>query len=270
MDQKCLSAALDDNGNAYFAGTYAGSLDFGGGALPVPTVAAVDGGATTAGVPAIAWVAKFNGADGTFIAAKSFGTTGTVAPSALSLDPRGAVLMAGQFNSDTTFGTQLLATSGGSMSSGSDGFVAKLDSSSLAPVWVRSLAAQPGKNAGCSGIDSDSAGNVTVTGHFAPTLAVGPGSTVLQAGITVGGDVFVATLSGASGDTLCARNYGDPASSGIGTNAISINRRATGTNKDRAAIAGFFADVINFGGSTTALSSGSPTFGTKQGFLLEM
>jgi hypothetical protein len=35
-------------------------------------------------------------------------------------------------------------------------------------------------------------------------------------------------------------------------------------------IAGWFGDVINFGGTSTALSSGSPTYGTKQGFLLEM
>lgn len=109
-----------------------------------------------------------------------------------------------------------------------------------------------------------------MTGHFAPSLAVGPGSTVLQAATAVGGDIFVATLSGASGNTLCAKNYGDPASSGIGSNAISINNRATGTNKDRAAIAGFFADVMNFGGATTALSSGSAATGTKAGFLLEM
>jgi len=268
MDQKCLSAALDDNGNAYFAGTYAGSLDFGGGALPVPTAASVDGGATA--VPAIAWVAKFKGADGTFLAAKSFGTTANVTPATLSLDPQGALLMAGSFNADVTFGTQLLAASGGTVSSGADAFVAKLDSSSLAPVWARSLAAQPGSTARCSGIASDSAGNVTVTGQFTRTLAVGPGNNVLQGVTPVGSDVYVVTLSGASGNTLCAKNFGDPASSGLAANGISVNSRATGTNKDRTAIVGFFSDVINFGGSTTTLSSGSVIQGTKQGFLLEM
>lgn len=268
MDQKCLAAALDDSGNAYFAGVYAGSLDFGGGALPAGATV------TSRSNTGITWVAKFNGADGTFLAAKSFGTTANVVPSALSLDPQGALLLAGNFNSDVTFGTQLLATSGGlpngSLINGNDGFVAKLNSSSIAPVWARSLTAPPGYVAGCVGIASNSTGNVTVTGHFSQTVTVGPGNTVLQAATTVGGDLLVVTLSGASGDTLCAQNYGDPASTGIGANGISINSRAMDTNKDRAAIVGFFADVINFGGSTTALSSGSAISGTKQGFLLEM
>jgi hypothetical protein len=40
-DQTCLAAALDDNGDAIFAGTYAGTLDLGLGALsPAPTGAA--------------------------------------------------------------------------------------------------------------------------------------------------------------------------------------------------------------------------------------
>ena len=270
MDQKCLSAALDDNGNAYFAGTYAGSLDFGGGALPVPTASAVDGG-TLSAAPAIAWVAKFKGADGTFLAAKSFGTTGTVAPSTLSLDPQGALLMAGEFNSDVTFGTQLFSASDGAKNGGSDGFVAKLDSSYFAPVWARSLDAgkQPLDAVSCNGIAADSAGNVTVAGQFNPSVVVGPGSTVLQKR-SAGGEMFVATLSGASGVTLCAKNFGDPSSVGNGINGIAVNSRATGANKDRTVIAGWFGDVINFGGTSTALSSGSPTYGTKQGFLLEM
>jgi len=259
MDQKCTSAALDDSGNAYFAGTYAGSLDFGGGALTPAPAGAGDG---------IAWVAKLKGTDGTLLAAKSFGTAGIVAPSALSLDPQGALLMAGQTQSNVTFGTKTLTLSGTA-----DGFVAKFDSSSLTPVWARSLAEQPGKFAGCTGIAADSAGNVTVVGRFQQTLAVGPGSTVLQAATPVAagtnpGEIFVATLSGASGATLCARNYGDPASVGSAPYGVAVNSRATGTDKDRSAIFGFFTNVINFGGSTTALSGGSSSGGA--GFLLEM
>jgi hypothetical protein len=262
MDQTCLSAALDDNGDAYFTGAYTGKLDFGSGALtPAPT--------DDYNSVAVPWVAKFKGADGTLLAAKTFPTTGRALPSSISIDSQGAVFLVGQIQASVTFGATTLSKTGSA-----DAFVAKLDSSTLASVWARALGEQPGSSAGSSGVAADSTGNVTVVGRFQQTLGVGPGSVTLQANKPLvgknAGETFVVTLDGTTGTTLCARNYGDPSSSGNQPLGISINSRASGLDKDRTAISGWFADVINFGGATTAMSSGSTIVGTKLGFLLEM
>jgi hypothetical protein len=171
------------------------------------------------------------------------------------------------YTADVTFGTQTLTKIGLA-----DAFVAKLDSSTLAPVWARGLSEQPGFTVGASGVAADSAGNVTVVGRFQQTLAVGPGNTVLQAYTSgSGGETYVVTLSGASGATLCAKNYGDAAStSGSAPDGVAINSRATGAGKDRAVIFGQFTNVLNFGGATTPLSTGSSVLADKRGFLLEM
>jgi len=94
LDQMCTSAALDDNGNAIFAGTYAGVLDFGPGALsPAPTGAQ----------DMILWVAKFNGATGATMAAKAFGTTGKLEADGLASDAQGNVILSGSLFAPVTF-----------------------------------------------------------------------------------------------------------------------------------------------------------------------
>jgi hypothetical protein len=254
MDQVCTSAALDASGHAYFAGTYAGTLDFGSGALtPAPTGAHDQ----------IAWVAKLNGADGTTLAAKAFGTSGIVDPIAMAIDSQGAVVLAGEIQTTVAFGSQTLTLVGTA-----DAFVAKLDPATLAPMWARNMG---GKSAGCTGVAADSAGNITAVGSYSTSLSVGPGSTTLQA-VALTNETFVVTLDGSSGQTLCANRYGDAAGSN-GALGIAINRGAAGLNKDRAAIGGTFSEVIDFGPPTTALSSVIPpgtTNGSTNGYLLEM
>jgi len=254
MDQACTSAALDATGNAYFAGTYAGTLDFGSGALtPAPTGA----------YDQIAWVAKLNGADGTTLAAKAFGTSGIVDPIAMAIDPQGAVVLAGQIQTAVAFGSQTLTPVGSA-----DAFVAKLDPATLTPTWARNMG---GKTAGCAGVAADSAGNITAVGSYSTSLSVGPGSTTLQA-VALTSETFVVTLDGGSGQTLCAHRYGDAAGTN-GALGIAINRGAAGLNKDRAAIGGTFSGVIDFGPPTTALTSVVPqgtTNGSTNGYLLEM
>jgi hypothetical protein len=85
---------------------------------------------------------------------------------------------------------------------------------------------------------------------------------VLQiAGVAL--ETLIVSLDGSTGQTLCAQNYGDAASSGGGAQAVAINHTA-GPLKDRAVVVGNFTKVINFGGATTALSSGASA-----GYLLE-
>jgi hypothetical protein len=241
MDQVCYAAALDDSGNAYFAGSYAGTLDFGLGTLtPAPTGASDQ----------IAWVAKLSGADGTAIATQTFGTSGQVQPESLTLDPSGALILTGEIGAAANFGDRTLTPSGKT-----DAFVAKLSPSTLVPLWARSMGGSGTAGASCKGAGVDSAGNVTVGGTFNVSLKVGPGDAALVPAAALVSETWVATLDGTDGQTLCAHGYGDPSSSGGGAYAIAINPGAAGASKDRAAIVGFFSNVINFGAPTTALAA---------------
>jgi hypothetical protein len=245
MDQSCTAAAIDDNGDAIFAGSYAGTLDFGLGALsPAPTAA----------TDHILWVAKFNGTTGATIAAKPFGTTGSVLPHALTADAQGNVIVAGEFvGADVTFGTTVLSPL--SPAGGSDAWVAKLDGT-LSPSWARSWG---GATATCMGAAVDSTGNATVVGTFDGTIPVGPGGAVLtshpSATLNLSNvlETFVVSLDGRTGQTLCAHNYGDGASKGGGAQAVAINRWATGAEQNATAIVGSFTAIVDFG--VTALSS---------------
>ena len=254
MDQSCATAAMDDTGNVYLAGTYAGTLDLGLGALtPAPTGAQDQ----------ILWVAKLSGTDGTTLASTSFGTTGFVLPTGLALDPQGAPVVVGSYNSTVTFGSQTLAATGSSQTY--YGFTVKLDASTLAPGWSRGFTGG-GALAGGNGIATDSHGNITVVGAFATSLNVGGDLPVLQAA-SLSTEPFVATLDGATGRPVCAQRFGDPGSAGAVAQGVAINRYATTTNKDRMAAVGLFTKVIDFGGTTTPLSI---TTGSVQGaFLIE-
>jgi hypothetical protein len=76
--------------------------------------------------------------------------------------------------------------------------------------------------------------------------------------------VFVVTLDGSAGQTLCANAYGGIANVGYG-NTIFVDRWAAGGTKDSVAVTGSYKLVIDFGAPNTALSAVA-----NDGFLLEM
>jgi hypothetical protein len=251
LDQMCTSAALDDNGNAIFAGTYAGVLDFGSGALsPAPTGAQ----------DMILWVAKLDGATGATMAAKAFGTTGKLEADGLASDAQGNVILSGSLFAPVTFGSKTLTPLGAN-----DAFVTKLDAS-LVPIWARRWGGASG-SATAGNVAVDSNGNATVVGSFNHTIDVGPGNTVLAstASTAMGKNPFIVSLNGATGETLCARAYGDAGVKGASATAVAVNRQATGTNHDSVAVVGTFLPAIDFGLGTplvtpTAMSSGGSEF----------
>ena len=256
-DQACTAAALDDDGNAIFAGTFMGSLDFGQGVLTPAPAEAPDGGSQNGG---LLWVAKLNGVTGATMAAKSFGTAPTAMPYGLTADAGGNVILTGSLQgSPITFGTTTLTPVA------SDAFVAKLDPS-LAPVWARRWG---NSTAAGKAVAVDSRGMVTVVGNFKGIIDVGPGSAALTSSVSTTIESYVVTLDGAAGQTLCAHNYGDVAASGGGATGVAVNRWASGAKLDSTAIAGTFTKVIDFGPPTTALSGPTGT-ATPQAYLLRM
>jgi len=254
MDQVCTSAALDDAGNAVIAGSYSGTLDFGAGALtPAPTDAATK----------LLWVAKFDGATGTLVSAKAFGTTGQINPYALTFDAQGNAIVAGSFNATAVvFGGQTLASLAPT-STTTDAFVVKLDSS-LTPLWARRWG---GTHAAIRTAAVDSAGKVAVGGFFKMSADVGPGTAVMQANSQTSQESFIVALDGATGQTLCASHYGEVGGLDSSAQALSINRRASGANKDRMVVGGSFRNLINFGGASTPLAV---TTSGQASFLVEM
>jgi len=259
QDQMCLSAALDDSGNAVIAGnTAGGGLDFGTGA-PL---------SATGSTSLIMWVARLDGATGTVAAAKAFSSANTVHPYGVALDSQGNAIVVGDFSAQVSFGARTLLP----VSPTSDAFAVKLDTS-LATVWARRWSDSKG-TAVSRAAAVDSAGRVTVVGAFSSTADVGPGSAVLtsHSSAVANLDSFVVTLDGSNGQTLCAINYGDPAQDGGGALCVAINRSASGTNKDRAAIGGTISNsTIDFGGLTQPLSAqGTFTPGSNISYLLEM
>jgi hypothetical protein len=236
-DQSCTAAALDDSGNVFLAGQYAGALDLGTGALsPAPT------GATDQ----ILWVAKLDGATGNALAAQAFGTTGHVVANAVTTDAQGNVIVGGQFSTAFAVGTTQLAPIGSN-----DAFVIKL-STSLSPTWARRWGGT-GQGATCTGVAATSAGNIVAVGAFKGTADVGPGSTVVTANAPTGTDVLIASLDGTTGATTCAHNYGDSAATaGQGANRVAVNRWAS----DGTAVVGTFVGTINFGQAGTTLAGG--------------
>jgi len=255
LDQMCTSAALDDNGNAIFAGTYAGVLDFGPGALsPAPTGAQ----------DMILWVAKFNGATGATMAAKAFGTTGKLEADGLASDAQGNVILSGSLFAPVTFGSKTLTPLGAN-----DAFVTKLDAS-LVPIWARRWGGSSG-SATAGNVAVDSNGNATVVGQFNHTIDVGPGNTIMTSTATtaMGMNPFIVSLNGATGETLCAHAYGDAGVKGAKATAVAVNRQATGANQDAVDVVGTFLPAINFGLTTPLVTPDQMSVGGNA-FLLRM
>jgi hypothetical protein len=266
-NQECFAAALDDSGNAVFTGTYAGTLDFGSGAFPSTSNA---------------WVAKFDGSTGALMAAKPLGTgassvqdagvAGTkLNPTALATNAQNDIVVGGSIQSAVTFGAWTLTNTGLA-----DAIAVKLSGTDLSPTWARRWGqGDRGSYAGSAGVAFDSLGNATVVGTFQKSIDIG-GVTQTGGGVVDGGlvgvlyapganeTVFVVTLDGSAGQTLCANAYGGIANVGYG-NTIFVDRWAAGGTKDSVAVTGSYKLVIDFGAPNTALSAVA-----NDGFLLEM
>ena len=234
-DQSCTAAAINDSGDVIIAGTFNGQLDFGSGALsPVPEARS-----------SVPWIAKLSGTDLSTIAAVSASpaatsrTTGYVY--GLDTDSAGNVAIAGTFTNALTLGSTTLTSVGLQ-----DAFAVKLGPS-LVPIWAKRWGDAKTQNA--YSIAFDSSGNVTVVGSFLGTINIGTGGAILTASSDATGsntDVFIARLSGASGDPECALGYGDPAAQAAYN--VVVPRSATGAMKDAVFASGQLMgnSVLNF------------------------
>jgi hypothetical protein len=176
FDQRCYSVAVDASGNVIVTGTFAGTVDFGGGAL------------TCAGNGDI-FVAKF-ASDGAHLWSRRFGDGNAAAA---AVDASGNVIVAGYFKGAVDFGGGALTSAGGY-----DIFVAKFASDG-AHLWSKRFG--DGSYQGADAVAVDASGNVIVTGRGGDTIDFGGGA-------LAGNYIFVAKF-GPNGAHLWSKGLGD-------------------------------------------------------------
>jgi hypothetical protein len=221
----CVGAyaiAVDGAGNAILAGSFNGTVDFGGG--PLTAIGVND-----------AFVLKLD-PDGHHLWSKRFGNSygwepGSPQPSAtargVAVDGDGNIVLTGVFNVSADFG-------GGPIAADSDIFVVKLDPAG-GHLWSRGFGDGDPFQFGW-GVAVDGAGNAVVVGSINGTVDFGGGPHVTS-GID---DVFVLALDPA-GNHLWSKHFGAGAGNQQG---FAVAADASGN----IAITGFYQGPIDFGG----------------------
>ena len=220
---------VDSGGNVYVAGTFSGTVNFGGGPL------------VSAGNSDI-FLAKYSSA-GAHVWSKRIGGTGTEVANGIAVKSNGTFGVTGQFGNfggPVDFGGGPLTSAGGS-----DAFVAEYASSG-AHVWSRAIGGI-GNDVGFSVAIDGTSGAVAITGIFTGSVSIACN------GITSAGDTdgYVLQYS-ATGSLAWIRRFGG-ISSDRGT-AIAI---APGGS---VVLTGYFNNTADFGGGSHTSVGGADIF----------
>ncbi|MBF9222567.1 T9SS type A sorting domain-containing protein [Hymenobacter ruricola] len=216
----CYGLAVDAGGNAFVAGYFLNTADFGATIL------------TSAGGPD-AFVARLNPSLQWTQAVRAGGADNDFGM-ALRLDAAGNVVLAGYFNGSAAFGATALTSAGGP-----DVFVARL---SPTLQWTQAVRAGGTNNDVALALAVDAAGTATVAGVFRGSTAFGATS-LASAG---GNDVFVARLNPAGQWMQAVQGGGSEEDYAY----------ALTTNGSEATVSGYFMGNATRFGSTTLPGSG--------------
>jgi hypothetical protein len=222
-DQSARAVAADANGHAFVVGQFAGALDFGDGALPVPPVGAKN-----------MFVSKLDTATGAAQKSIAIGARGTQLAQSAAVDTTGDVVIAGFLAGNAvTFD----AAAGVTLTpAGKDGFVAKLSADLLHARWARRIGdVQVMGDGGTQALDPqeatavtvDTKGRVTVVGLFAGTTDFGTGTPLAAKG----SDAFALSLD-AAGQPRWVRSTGgslDEKASGVSASPVDDSLWVVGT-----------------------------------------
>lgn len=212
-----LDVAFDSAGDVVIAGTFAGSIDLGDGALTSDS--AFDG-----------FVAKLAGDDGSARWSRRIGGGGDQSPAAVGVDAGGHIVVAGDFLGDLDAGSGKLVATG----SERDVFVASFDGDGSAR-WSRRFGDAQAQR--CYDMAVDSQGEIVVTGELSGRIDFGGGSLEAHSA----GDIFVAKLAGEDGTHRWSRQLGGPYSqAGYG---LAVDSR------DAVVLSGFYEGEATVGGT---------------------
>jgi hypothetical protein len=228
LGQYVSGLAVDGAGDVVIVGYFSGSISFG---APTSTL-------TSAGGLDV-FLAKFD-SSGTPKWSQRFGDAKDQLASGVALDPSGNIVIVGNFNGATNFGTGLLTSAGNE-----DVFVAKFNPSGVS-MWSDNFGGT-NKDQFAGGVTVDSAGAISIATYFNGDIDFGGGS-LLSAGAN---DVAVAKLN-ASGTHIWSKSFGDVQ-----------NQTATGIaayDTQHAMLVGNFIGILNFGGGPMVNGGGQDAF----------
>jgi hypothetical protein len=227
--------AVDADGNVVSAGRFANSVDFGGGS--VPSAGSFD-----------AYFAKYSGSTGTYLLAKTIGSTGGDGANALAVDAAKNMIVVGAFAGSVDFGngTPLVATTA------EDIFVAKYSAAgSLA--WAKGYGATGAGTPAqvVTSVSTSASGDVAMTGNFCGAITFG-GPMLSGASACPNNDIFAVHLSGADGshmNSVRAGGQGDEYGQGV-----------TQTADGRFFISGRFQGFADFAAQALTSAGGNDAF----------
>ncbi len=181
------SIAIDSLGKVLAAGTFTGTIDFGGSA---PLVSQGDRDT---------FVLELDPSSGATLWAESFGAPGvSVAATNIATDALGNLLLSGGFTGTVDFGCGPISPLT------VDSFLVKMSGSGTC-TWSKHVGTD-GSNVFAVGLAADGSNHVVVGGSFQGGVDFGGASPILSGGAD---DVFVAKLA-SGGSALWAYGYGDP------------------------------------------------------------
>lgn len=216
--QESTSVVVDSAGDIFLAGSFAGTINLGGGAL------------TSAGNKDI-FVAKLSGVDGAHLWSKRFGDSKAQENAALAIDSAGNLLMTGSFAGTIDLGGGPLTSAGGR-----DIYVAKLDGASGAPLWSKRFGSTEDQLvSSISAVGTES----ILIGSYYGAFAL-EGINLTSAGLT---DLFCARMD-ESGKPVWAKSFGDA--------APQVGADVTTDDLGNVLLAGSFSGSIDLGGGSLA------------------
>ena len=224
------AVARDANGNVMVAGSFSGTVDFGGGPLT-----------SASGHPSM-FVAKYS-SSGTPVWSRAVSGSGGSVPAAIAVDGNGDVLVTGSFAGTADFGGGALTSTGTA-----DIFLAKYASATGAYLWAQRFGDIANSGFGITahgnGVAVDSSNNVLLTGSFQGVVNFG-GSNLSDSSLTT--DVFVVKFN-AAGVHQWSKNFPNTAlDSG---QAIAVDPSGN------VAITGTYTGTVNFGGGNLPAGHG--------------
>ncbi len=218
--QTNLKIAVDPADNVALTGTFAGSINFGGGLLM-----------SSSDVDEDVYVASF-ASDGTHLWSKRFGDSASQRNGGIAFDANGDVILAGTFKGTIDLG-------GGAMTSAGDDdiFVVKLGVTGN-HLWSKRFG--DASTQYVTGVHVNAAGEVILSGSIQGTVDFGGGPLVVN-----GPDAAYIAVLDASGAHLWSRAFDDPGGSNGGILGVTSNGLIA---------SGSFNGTIDFGGGplTTA------------------